>query len=92
MEQPFLSVLSFLQLKNSPTCPLNQKIDMNRSYSFQPQQQLPTARISVMQRSSKRLTTTIPWAINERLQKRADDEGRSLSNLVAHLLEIASLP
>ena len=64
---------------------------MNRSYTSQLQQPHPGPRISVMQRSSKRLTTTLPWAVSERLQQRADDEGRSISNLMAHLLEVASL-
>lgn len=65
---------------------------MQRPDGFQNQQLLPVSPLSIAQRSSKRLTTTLPWAVSERLQRRADEEGRSLSNLVAHLLEVASLP
>lgn len=65
---------------------------MNRSYTFQSKQSQPASGISVMQRSSQRLTTTVSWVVCQRLQQRADEEGRSVSNLMAHLLEIASLP
>ena len=36
------------------------------------------------------MTITVNWAVLDRLQQRADAEGRSLSNLAAHLLEVAT--
>jgi hypothetical protein len=38
-------------------------------------------------RSPQRITATLPWRLHCQLRDRADIEGRSLSNLVAHLLE-----
>ncbi|NBS93200.1 MAG: hypothetical protein EBS91_04320 [Betaproteobacteria bacterium] len=38
-------------------------------------------------RSPQRITITITWATHQQLLSRSDDEGRSLSNLAAHLLE-----
>jgi hypothetical protein len=38
-------------------------------------------------RSPRRVTITLPYATYHDLQERADDEGRSLSNLAAFLLE-----
>jgi hypothetical protein len=43
--------------------------------------------LDLIQRTPKRLTATLPWQVVENLQLRADMEGRSLSNLVAYLLE-----
>ena len=40
-------------------------------------------------RSSKRLTITLPQATLEALSERSNEEGRSLSNLAAYLLESA---
>jgi len=40
-------------------------------------------------RSPKRLTITLPYASYQRLLARSDEEGRSLSNLAAFLLERA---
>jgi hypothetical protein len=37
--------------------------------------------------SPQRITVTISWQTHQRLISRSDDEGRSLSNLAAHLLE-----
>ncbi len=42
-------------------------------------------------RSPKRLTITIPYTVFSALEKRSTEEGRSLSNLAAYLLE-KSLP
>jgi hypothetical protein len=36
------------------------------------------------------VTATLPWHLVQNLQQRADFEGRSLSNLIAHLLEAAN--
>ena len=50
----------------------------------------PAARLDLLRRKPQRLTATLPWHVVQRLQERADVEGRSLSNLVAHLLEGAT--
>jgi hypothetical protein len=42
-----------------------------------------------MRRTPQRVCATLPWQLHQRLMDRADLEGRSLSNLVAHLLEVA---
>ncbi len=38
-------------------------------------------------RSSQRVTITMNWALHQKLIKRSDQEGRSLSNLLAYLIE-----
>lgn len=43
-----------------------------------------------MLRKPQRVTATLPWHLVQCLQARADEEGRSLSNLLAFLLEGAS--
>lgn len=43
-----------------------------------------------MQRKPKRLTMTINFATFEKLQATADEQGRSLSNLCAYYLEMAT--
>lgn len=40
-------------------------------------------------RATERLTLTLPWSVLERLRQLALVEGRSVSNLCAHLLESA---
>jgi macrodomain Ter protein organizer (MatP/YcbG family) len=57
---------------------------MNTFYGRQP---MPSA-IALL-RKPQRVTITLNWALRQRLQARADEEGRSLSNLLAHLLETA---
>jgi hypothetical protein len=52
--------------------------------------QAPSARLDLLRRRPQRVTATLPWHLVQNLQKRADYEGRSLSNLVAHLLEGAA--
>jgi hypothetical protein len=47
-------------------------------------------RLSTMQRKPKRLTMTINFATYEKLQTTADEQGRSLSNLCAYYLEMAT--
>ena len=44
----------------------------------------------LLQRKPQRITITVSWALLNRLQQRADTEGRSLSNLAAHLLEVTT--
>lgn len=43
----------------------------------------------LLRRKPQRVTATLPWQLVRNLQQRADFEGRSLSNLIAHLLEAA---
>lgn len=45
-----------------------------------------------LQRRPVRVTTTMPAALHEQLLQRSDVEGRSLSNLIAYLLETAMTP
>jgi len=42
-----------------------------------------------MRRTPQRASITLNWHLYQRLQQRADMEGRSFSNLAAHLLELA---
>jgi hypothetical protein len=42
-------------------------------------------------RTPRRLTITIPYGTYEQLIERSDEQGRSLSNLAAYLLESALL-
>ena len=51
--------------------------------------QAPSARLDLLRRKPQRVTSTLPWHLVQRLQERADYEGRSLSNLIAHMLEAA---
>lgn len=44
----------------------------------------------LLRRRPTRATVTLSWILHQRLQRRADEEGRSLSNLIAHLLEVAT--
>ena len=48
---------------------------------------LPSQPVSL--RSSKRLTITVAESVLESLNERSNQEGRSLSNLAAYLLESA---
>ena len=41
----------------------------------------------LLRRRPQRVTITVHWQLRQQLQKRADEEGRSLSNLLAFLLE-----
>ena len=57
--------------------------------SSQPAEGLQPTAAELMRRRPLRVTSTLPWHLVQRLQNRADLEGRSLSNLIAHLLELA---
>ena len=46
-----------------------------------------TRPADLMRRRPERVTFTMPWALRQRLQHRADEEGRSLSGLIAYILE-----
>jgi hypothetical protein len=56
---------------------------------FQPHDgaSLDVRRIDLLRRKPQRICATLPWALHQTLIDRADYEGRSLSNLIAHLLE-----
>jgi type II secretory pathway component PulK len=41
------------------------------------------------QRHPQRITITLNWAVHQQLIERSGYEGRSLSNLAAHLLELS---
>ena len=47
------------------------------------------AKIAPMNRSPRRVTITVPYALYSELLARSDQQGRSLSNLAAFLLEAA---
>jgi hypothetical protein len=49
---------------------------------------VPAAEL--MRRTPTRISATLSWHLHQRLQDRADYEGRSLSNVIAHLLEAAT--
>jgi hypothetical protein len=51
---------------------------------------LPQPAVSLLSRKPTRITFTACWQLQQTLQQRADQEGRSLSNLIAHLLEVAT--
>lgn len=40
-------------------------------------------------KAPRRISVTVPCAIYDRLVEKSDDEGRSISNLAAYLLEAA---
>jgi hypothetical protein len=45
--------------------------------------------VQLISRHPQRISITISWALHQRLMTKSDWEGRSLSNLAAHLLELA---
>lgn len=47
-------------------------------------------RLSALQRKPRRISLTLNQATYERLQAMSDDQGRSLSNLCAYVLEAAT--
>ncbi len=47
------------------------------------------SRLEIARRSPRRLSVTIPYGLHQRLIERSDQEGRSISNLAAYLLEFA---
>lgn len=49
-----------------------------------------TRPADLLRRRPERVTFTMPWVLRQRLQERADREGRPLSNLIAHLIEVAT--
>jgi hypothetical protein len=58
------------------------------SFSRQPSNQQGLSRFTTpLTRKPSRVTITIPWSLRQTLDKQSDKEGRSLSNLIAYLLE-----
>lgn len=49
--------------------------------------QAPVPTEILLRRKPRRVTITVSWQTYQQLQKRADYEGRSFSNLAAYLLE-----
>ncbi len=52
------------------------------------QRSVAQARINAT-RKPQRYTATLPWSVSQELQELSLLEGRSVSNLIAHLLEYA---
>lgn len=50
----------------------------------------PGALVPLHKRNPQRITITVSWSMHQWLLDRSDQEGRSLSNLAAHLLESCS--
>ena len=46
-------------------------------------------RLRILQRQPRRISITLSYHVHEALLKRSEDEGRSMSNLCAFLLEDA---
>ncbi len=63
---------------------------MTTFYRAQAPAASPVSASDLMRRTPQRVCATLPWQLHQRLLDRADTEGRSLSNLIAHLLEVSS--
>jgi hypothetical protein len=63
---------------------------MTTFYSAPSASPASTRPADLLRRRPQRVTATLPWQLVQNLQQRADFEGRSLSNLIAHLLEAAN--
>lgn len=50
------------------------------------------ARLAIAKRSPRRVSITVNNQLHDRLMAAALDQGRSVSNLCAHLLEVSLLP
>jgi hypothetical protein len=55
--------------------------------SYRADQAGSPAKIAPMHRSPRRVTITVPYALYSELLVRSDQQGRSLSNLAAFLIE-----
>ena len=51
--------------------------------------EVPVRASDLLRRKPQRVTATLPWHLVHKLEERAAYEGRSLSNLIAFLLEEA---
>jgi len=65
---------------------------MNAVYSAQQGLSSPAATrpAELLRRRPERVTCTLPWVLRQRLEQRALEEGRSLSGLIAYILERSS--
>lgn len=57
--------------------------------SYMQGQAVSRTKIAPLQRSPRRVTITVPYVLYAELLARSDQQGRSLSNLAAFLLEAA---
>ena len=57
------------------------------AHSFSPREGLRPLASELLRRKPERVTITIHWALRQKLQARADEDGRSLSGLIAYILE-----
>lgn len=48
-----------------------------------------TPNTALLTRTPKRVSITVSYSVLDRLQRLSDEQGRSTSNLAAHLLEVA---
>lgn len=62
---------------------------MTNFYPSRPQSAGAASAADLMRRSPVRISATIPWHLAQQLESRSTNEGRSVSNLVAFLLEQA---
>jgi predicted HicB family RNase H-like nuclease len=46
--------------------------------------------MELLRRKPQRITTTVSWGLHQKLQQQALQQGRSVSNLVSHYLELAA--
>lgn len=53
-------------------------------------EQAPAVRMDLLRSKQQRVTATLPWHLVQRLEERSAWEGRSLSGLIAFLLEGAA--
>ena len=63
---------------------------MTSFYARPTQPSYPAASLDLLRRRPQRVTITMPWMLRQRLERRADEEGRSLSGLIAYILERSS--
>jgi len=47
----------------------------------------PARPVDLLRRRPQRITFTANWHLHQKLQQRADEQGRSLSGLIAYILE-----
>ena len=57
---------------------------------YPPQPGVSSRHADLLRRRPERVTCTLPWVLRQRLEQRALEEGRSLSGLIAYILERSS--
>jgi hypothetical protein len=65
-------------------------IELMSSFSQPYGAAIPVRPADLLRRRPQRITFTAHWQLHQRLQQRADSEGRSLSGLIAYILERSS--